>query len=127
MLNESAKEEFRNVAEVEASVGDDGIRDSYLNLPNFISFTQFLGWMIVQDMYSAAFVGLVASGATDWSSNKDQSRTSVSSHFVEVPHINQQNTWDCGLACTLMVLQALGVCDYTIQELVDIYCTTRQS
>ncbi|KAH6800789.1 dehydrogenase B1 [Perilla frutescens var. hirtella] len=57
------------------------------------------------------------------SSNKDQSRTSVSSHFVEVPHINQQNTWDFGLACTLMVLQALGVCDYTIQELVDLCCT----
>ncbi|KAH6781937.1 hypothetical protein C2S51_007230 [Perilla frutescens var. frutescens] len=41
----------------------------------------------------------------------------------QVPHINQQNTWDFGLACTLMVLQALGVCDYTIQELVDLCCT----
>ncbi|KAH6831399.1 cardiolipin synthase [Perilla frutescens var. hirtella] len=71
LLNESANEEFRNVAEVEASVGDDGIRDSYLNLPNFISFTRLLsgpllGWMIVQDMYSAAFVGLAVSAATDW-------------------------------------------------------------
>ncbi|KAE9465250.1 hypothetical protein C3L33_02842, partial [Rhododendron williamsianum] len=26
------------------------------------------------------------------------------SHFVEVPLINQQRTWDCGLACVLMVL-----------------------
>lgn len=57
------------------------------------------------------------------SSNKDK-RTSVSSHFVEVPHINQQNTWDCGLACVLMVLRALGACDCSIQELVELCCTT---
>lgn len=49
LLNDSVREEFRNGAEVDASVGDDGISDSYLNLPNFISFTRLLsgpllGW-----------------------------------------------------------------------------------
>lgn len=71
LLRERGDEEFGNGAEVEASGGDDGIRDSYLNLPNFISFTRMLsgpllGWMIVHDMYSSAFVGLAVSGATDW-------------------------------------------------------------
>ncbi|XP_057764866.1 cardiolipin synthase (CMP-forming), mitochondrial [Salvia miltiorrhiza] len=71
LFNENLNEEFRKVAEVGASSGDDAIRDSYLNLPNFISFSRMLsgpllGWMIVHDMYSYAFVGLAVSGATDW-------------------------------------------------------------
>ncbi|KAG6392316.1 hypothetical protein SASPL_146532 [Salvia splendens] len=71
LLNESVSEGFGKGAEVEASGGDDAIRDSYLNLPNFISFGRMLsgpllGWMIVQDMYSYAFVGLAVSGPTDW-------------------------------------------------------------
>ncbi|KAL8468911.1 hypothetical protein ACS0TY_031932 [Phlomoides rotata] len=70
LLNERNREESRNVAEIEAS-GDDGISHSFLNVPNFISFTRllsgpFLGWMIIHDMYSSAFVGLAISGATDW-------------------------------------------------------------
>ncbi|PIN14450.1 Guanylate cyclase [Handroanthus impetiginosus] len=56
--------------------------------------------------------------------NKDQCRTSVLSHFVEVPHINQQHTWDCGLACVLMVLKALGVYECNSQELVELCHTT---
>ncbi|KAK4491944.1 hypothetical protein RD792_002727 [Penstemon davidsonii] len=48
-----------------------GISDSYLNLPNLISFTRLLsgpllGWMITQDMYTSAVVGLAISGASDW-------------------------------------------------------------
>ncbi|KAG8390049.1 hypothetical protein BUALT_Bualt01G0043000 [Buddleja alternifolia] len=58
------------------------------------------------------------------SSNKDQCKTSTSSHFVKVPHINQQHTWDCGLACVQMVLSALGVYDCNIQELEDLCRTT---
>ncbi|KAI5656813.1 hypothetical protein M9H77_25606 [Catharanthus roseus] len=47
------------------------VADSYLNIPNFISFTRLLsgpllGWMIVQEMYLPSFVGLAISGATDW-------------------------------------------------------------
>ncbi|KAK4439321.1 Cardiolipin synthase (CMP-forming), mitochondrial [Sesamum alatum] len=69
LLND--REEIRNGAEVDASVGNGGISDSYLNLPNFISFTRMLsgpllGWMIINDMYSSAFIGLAISGATDW-------------------------------------------------------------
>ncbi|KAI4306771.1 hypothetical protein L6164_030020 [Bauhinia variegata] len=46
------------------------------------------------------------------------------SYFVEVPHINQLYTWDCGLACVLMVLKTIGVNDCNIQTLVDLCCTT---
>ncbi|KAA8534149.1 hypothetical protein F0562_031658 [Nyssa sinensis] len=46
------------------------------------------------------------------------------SHFVEVPHINQIRTWDCGLACVLMVLRTLGINNCNIQELGELCCTT---
>ncbi|KAL6567484.1 hypothetical protein OROGR_001152 [Orobanche gracilis] len=39
---ESGREEFGEGAEIGASVGDDGISDSYLNLPNLISFARML-------------------------------------------------------------------------------------
>lgn len=58
------------------------------------------------------------------SSNHNQCQNSVLSHFIDVPHINQQYTWDCGLACVLMVLRTLGVYDCDIQDLEDICCTT---
>ncbi|KAK4436580.1 Guanylyl cyclase 1 [Sesamum alatum] len=58
------------------------------------------------------------------SSNNDQHEASVLSHFVEVPHINQQHTWDCGLACVLMILRALDVYDCNIQELEELCRTT---
>ncbi|XP_074350692.1 guanylyl cyclase 1-like isoform X3 [Apium graveolens] len=44
------------------------------------------------------------------------------SHFVDVPHINQLRTWDCGLNCVLMILRTLGFNDCTIQEL-DRLCS----
>lgn len=46
------------------------------------------------------------------------------SHFVAVPLVNQQHTWDCGLACILMVLRTLGISDCNIQDLVDLCSTT---
>ncbi|XP_073144327.1 guanylyl cyclase 1 isoform X2 [Henckelia pumila] len=58
------------------------------------------------------------------SSNLDQCKPSVLAHFTDVPHINQQYTWDCGLACVLMVLRTLGVYDCDIQDLEDLCCTT---
>nr|GMD92990.1 cardiolipin synthase (CMP-forming), mitochondrial [Ipomoea batatas] len=47
------------------------IRDSFVNFPNFISFSRLLSgpllaWMITQDMYLPAFIGLAVSGASDW-------------------------------------------------------------
>lgn len=47
------------------------VTDSYLNLPNYISFSRLLsgpllGWMITHEMYLSAFIGLGISGATDW-------------------------------------------------------------
>ncbi|KAM7263995.1 hypothetical protein ACFE04_001678 [Oxalis oulophora] len=44
---------------------------SFVNPPNLISIARlvsgpFLGWMIVNEMYSYAFVGLAISGASDW-------------------------------------------------------------
>ncbi|KAG4387484.1 hypothetical protein GLYMA_11G225300v4 [Glycine max] len=46
------------------------------------------------------------------------------SHFIEVPHINQIYTWDCGLACVLMVLKTIGVNNCDIQTLAELCCTT---
>ncbi|CAL5363717.1 unnamed protein product [Camellia sinensis] len=46
------------------------------------------------------------------------------SHFIEVPLINQQCTWDCGLACVLMVLRTLGIGNCDIQELGELCSTT---
>nr|GLL45693.1 cardiolipin synthase (CMP-forming), mitochondrial [Ipomoea trifida] len=47
------------------------IRDSFVNFPNFISFSRLLSgpllaWMITQEMYLPAFIGLAVSGASDW-------------------------------------------------------------
>ncbi|KAI3740968.1 hypothetical protein L2E82_31443 [Cichorium intybus] len=49
----------------------DGLVESFVNWPNFISMSRLvsgpvLGWMIMHDMYLPAFLGLVVSGATDW-------------------------------------------------------------
>ncbi|OMO64871.1 CDP-alcohol phosphatidyltransferase [Corchorus olitorius] len=49
----------------------DALVQSFVNLPNFISMSRLvsgplLGWMIVNEMYGFAFVGLAISGATDW-------------------------------------------------------------
>lgn len=44
--------------------------------------------------------------------------------FIEVPHINQIYTWDCGLACVLMVLKTVGVNNLDIQALAELCCTT---
>jgi hypothetical protein len=36
-------------------------------------------------------------------------RTLKLSFVVQVPHVKQAYAWDCGLACVLMVLRALGM------------------
>lgn len=41
-----------------------------------------------------------------------------------VPHIRQQYNWDCGLACALMVLRAMGVSVVSLQDL-HAECKTR--
>lgn len=46
-----------------------------------------------------------------------------SSSHMEVPHVHQLASWDCGLACVLMVLRATGISTCSIQELADI-CST---
>ncbi|KAM7272044.1 hypothetical protein ACFE04_031258 [Oxalis oulophora] len=46
------------------------------------------------------------------------------SHFVQVPHINQLNSWDCGLACVLMVLETIGVQNCSLEGLAEICGTT---
>ncbi|KAG9454094.1 hypothetical protein H6P81_006998 [Aristolochia fimbriata] len=54
-----------------AGTGARVIGESFWNLPNLISLSRlvsgpFLGWMIVNELYLSAFVGLAISGATDW-------------------------------------------------------------
>ncbi|XP_059437435.1 cardiolipin synthase (CMP-forming), mitochondrial [Corylus avellana] len=50
---------------------DAAFLESFVNLPNLISMTRLLsgpvlGWMITNEWYSSAMVGLAISGATDW-------------------------------------------------------------
>uniref|UniRef100_A0A452Z8I7 Guanylyl cyclase n=1 Tax=Aegilops tauschii subsp. strangulata TaxID=200361 RepID=A0A452Z8I7_AEGTS len=48
------------------------------------------------------------------------------SYFIDVPHVQQAFTWDCGLACVLMVLRTLGLdCCHGIAELEKLCRTTR--
>uniref|UniRef100_A0A1J3J5G0 Protein GUCD1 n=1 Tax=Noccaea caerulescens TaxID=107243 RepID=A0A1J3J5G0_NOCCA len=46
-----------------------------------------------------------------------------SSSYMEVPHVHQLASWDCGLACVLMVLRASGITSCTIEDLTEI-CST---
>lgn len=47
------------------------------------------------------------------------------SYFIDVPHVQQAFTWDCGLACVLMVLRTLGLdCCHGIAELEKLCRTT---
>ncbi|XP_052198199.1 guanylyl cyclase 1 isoform X2 [Diospyros lotus] len=46
------------------------------------------------------------------------------SYLVEVPLISQQHSWDCGLACVLMVLRTLGILNCNMQDLEELCCTT---
>ncbi|MED6150803.1 Complement component 1 Q subcomponent-binding protein, mitochondrial [Stylosanthes scabra] len=43
--------------------------------------------------------------------------------FLDVPHVSQIYTWDCGLACVSMVLKTIGVNDCGIQALAEL-CST---
>ncbi|CAI9091593.1 OLC1v1026663C1 [Oldenlandia corymbosa var. corymbosa] len=58
------------------------------------------------------------------SKEKWDSETETTARSFEVPHINQQHAWDCGLACVLMVLRTLGIHSGDIQELEELCCTT---
>ncbi|XP_057981763.1 guanylyl cyclase 1 isoform X3 [Malania oleifera] len=58
------------------------------------------------------------------SSEKCHAVTLPHSHFVEVPHINQQRSWDCGLACVLMVLKTIGIDSCDLETLGELCCTT---
>ncbi|KAF0923968.1 hypothetical protein E2562_007790 [Oryza meyeriana var. granulata] len=47
------------------------------------------------------------------------------SYYVDVPHVQQAFTWDCGLACVLMVLRTLGIdCCDGIADLEKLCRTT---
>ncbi|KAL6841340.1 hypothetical protein ACP4OV_028858 [Aristida adscensionis] len=47
------------------------------------------------------------------------------SYYVDVPHVKQAFTWDCGLACVLMVLRTLGIhCCHGIADLEKLCRTT---
>ncbi|ONK62023.1 uncharacterized protein A4U43_C08F36000, partial [Asparagus officinalis] len=46
------------------------------------------------------------------------------SHFVDVPHVRQLFSWDCGVACVSMVLMTVGVGDFDIHQLAELCSTT---
>lgn len=56
---------------LDRGVGLKEASDDFVNLPNLISISRMvsgplLGWMIANEWYSSAMVGLAISGATDW-------------------------------------------------------------
>ncbi|KAB2601014.1 chaperone protein ClpB1-like [Pyrus ussuriensis x Pyrus communis] len=56
---------------VDRGVGLKDVSDDFVNLPNMISMSRLisgplLGWMITNEWYSSAMVGLAISGASDW-------------------------------------------------------------
>ncbi|CAH2071650.1 unnamed protein product [Thlaspi arvense] len=57
--------------EEDGSRENGGIMESFVNVPNMISMARLvsgpaLWWMISNEMYTPAFVGLAVSGASDW-------------------------------------------------------------
>ncbi|KAF2539563.1 hypothetical protein F2Q68_00020521 [Brassica cretica] len=60
-----------NLAKEEGGSIGGGILESFVNVPNMISMARLasgpvLWWMILNEMYTPAFVGLAVSGASDW-------------------------------------------------------------
>ncbi|XP_010538702.1 PREDICTED: cardiolipin synthase (CMP-forming), mitochondrial [Tarenaya hassleriana] len=60
-----------DLKEEDGGGGNGGLVESFVNVPNLISMGRLasgplLWWMISNDMYSSAFVGLGISGTTDW-------------------------------------------------------------
>ncbi|CAM6092601.1 unnamed protein product [Calypogeia fissa] len=45
-------------------------------------------------------------------------------HYIQVPHVRQLYSWDCGLACCLMVLRALGINGCDLKSLAKLCSTT---
>ncbi|XP_039038856.1 guanylyl cyclase 1-like [Hibiscus syriacus] len=45
------------------------------------------------------------------------------SHFVQVPHVNQLFSCDCGLACVSMALATVGLDDCGNEKLAELCCT----
>lgn len=63
--------DHRDLAKEEDESRGGGIMESFVNVPNLISMARLasgpvLWWMILNEMYTPAFLGLAVSGATDW-------------------------------------------------------------
>ena len=50
---------------------------------------------------------------------------SASRPSLHVPHVRQHFNWDCGLACVLMVLRAMGARGVDFDSLRRLCSTTR--
>ncbi|XP_043702584.1 guanylyl cyclase 1-like [Telopea speciosissima] len=72
----------------------------------------------------STFVG--ASSFFGWPLNIVRSYNSClpRSQFVQVPHVSQLHSWDCGLACVSMVLSTLGIEHCDLHSLGKLCCTT---
>lgn len=79
--------------------------------------TQSTGWV-------AASLLKTYSWNSSYSPLMDFSAPLPRAHSVKVPHVRQLNSWDCGLACVLMVLKTLGIDGYDIQSLGQLCCTS---
>ncbi|KAH7306301.1 hypothetical protein KP509_22G005500 [Ceratopteris richardii] len=54
----------------------------------------------------------------------DFSTALPSARSIKVPHVEQLCSWDCGLACVLMVLKTLGIEGHDLKSLGQLCCTS---
>lgn len=77
-------------------------------------------WKEIGDGYDAEMLSPVKT----WSSPAAAGKPLPDSFTFEVPHVRQMHSWDCGLACVLMVLRALGRNAYDLKHLQQLCGTT---
>ncbi|OEL36015.1 hypothetical protein BAE44_0002966 [Dichanthelium oligosanthes] len=83
-------------------------------------------WVISEKLFKMA--GDDAGQGPDSPSAHGQIPLARRSYYVDVPHVQQAFTWDCGLACVLMVLRTLGIdCCDSIADLERLCRTTRNN
>ncbi|KAL3685774.1 hypothetical protein R1sor_003796 [Riccia sorocarpa] len=102
-------------------------RPSHRRLPRPESYSKSI-WCNCSAKLSNGWVAASLLDCHAWNSSPspliDLSVPLPRSHYVQVPHVRQLCDWDCGLACVLMVLKALGIDGHDLKSLGKLCRTT---